>query len=36
MGDTRRFGLNIRYNFGIRKREDSNNMFNIESPEKAN
>jgi hypothetical protein len=36
VGDTRRFGLNIRYNFGIRKREESNNMFNIESPEKAN
>ena len=33
--DTRRFGINIRYNFGFRKREESN-MFNIESPEKAN
>jgi iron complex outermembrane recepter protein len=30
--DTRRVGLNIRYNFGLRKRED-NNLFNIESPE---
>jgi iron complex outermembrane recepter protein len=30
--DTRRVGLNIRYNFGLRKREE-NNMFNIESPE---
>lgn len=33
--DTRRFGINIRYNFGFRKKED-NNMFNLESPEKAN
>jgi hypothetical protein len=33
--DTRRFGLNLRYNFGFRKKED-NNLFNIESPEKAN
>jgi iron complex outermembrane recepter protein len=33
--DTRRFGLNIRYNFGFRKKED-NNLFNIESPEKTN
>jgi iron complex outermembrane receptor protein len=32
-GDTRRFGINLRYNFGIKKRED-NNMFNVESPEK--
>jgi iron complex outermembrane recepter protein len=30
--DTRRVGLNIRYNFGLRKRDD-NNLFNIESPE---
>jgi hypothetical protein len=34
--DTRRFGLNIRYNFGIRKKEDNNNMFNAESPERTN
>ncbi|HEV8081116.1 MAG TPA: outer membrane beta-barrel family protein, partial [Chitinophagaceae bacterium] len=34
-GDTRRFGLNIRYNFGFRKKED-NNLFNLESPEKNN
>ncbi|MBA3675202.1 MAG: outer membrane beta-barrel protein, partial [Chitinophagaceae bacterium] len=33
--DTRRFGVNIRYNFGFRKRED-NNLFNLESPEKNN
>ncbi len=30
--DTRRFGLNLRYNFGFRKKEEGN-MFNIESPE---
>jgi len=35
-GDTRRFGLNLRYNFGFRKREENNNLFNIESPERAN
>jgi iron complex outermembrane receptor protein len=34
-GDTRRFGLTFRYNFGIRKRED-NNYLNVESPEKSN
>jgi iron complex outermembrane recepter protein len=34
-GDTRRFGLNIRYNFGIRKREERQNIFNIEAPEGA-
>jgi len=33
-GDTRRVGLNIRYNFGIRKKED-NNDFNVD-PEKTN
>ena len=33
--DTRRFGLNFRYNFGFRKKEDSN-LFNIDSPEKNN
>jgi iron complex outermembrane recepter protein len=31
--DTRRFGVNIRYNFGVRKKEE-NNMFNVESPER--
>jgi hypothetical protein len=35
-GDTRRFGLNLRYNFGWRKKEESNNMFNVESPEGRN
>lgn len=34
-GDTRRFGLNLRYNFGFRKREENNNMFNVESPERG-
>jgi iron complex outermembrane recepter protein len=33
--DTRRFGFNFRYNFGIRKKEE-NNMFNVESPERSN
>ena len=32
--DTRRVGINIRYNFGIRKKEEGNDMFNVESPEK--
>jgi hypothetical protein len=31
-GDSRRFGINLRYNFGIRKKEENNNMFNIENP----
>lgn len=30
--DTRRVGINIRYNFGIRKREEQNNMFNVDAP----
>ena len=34
-GDTRRFGINFRYNFGIKKKEE-NNIFNLESPEKTN
>lgn len=33
--DTRRFGLNLRYNFGFRKREENSNMFNVESPERG-
>jgi outer membrane receptor protein involved in Fe transport len=33
--DTRRVGINIRYNFGFRKK-DENNMMNQESPEKSN
>lgn len=32
--DTRRAGINIRYNFGIRKKEEGMNMFNTEAPEK--
>ena len=35
-GDTKRFGLSLRYNFGFRKREENNNMFNVESPERTN
>lgn len=31
-GDTRRFGLNVAYNFGVRKKED-HNFMNVESPE---
>lgn len=30
--DTRRFGINIRYNFGIKKKEEGTNMFNVEPP----
>ncbi|HEX2533409.1 MAG TPA: outer membrane beta-barrel family protein, partial [Chitinophagaceae bacterium] len=33
--DTRRFGINLRYNFGLRKR-DEGNLFGVESPEKTN
>ncbi len=29
-GDTRRVGVNVRYNFGLKKREDRGNMFNYE------
>lgn len=28
--DTRRFGVTLRYNFGIRKKEERMNMFNVE------
>ncbi|SKA14533.1 Outer membrane receptor proteins, mostly Fe transport [Sediminibacterium ginsengisoli] len=28
MGDTRRVGINFRYNFGIRKKEENNEMYN--------
>lgn len=34
VSDTRRFGINIRYNFGLRKKEE-NNMFNMD-PERTN
>ena len=30
--DTRRVGINLRYSFGIRKKEESTNMFNVEPP----
>jgi iron complex outermembrane recepter protein len=32
LADTRRWGINVRYNFGIRKKEENNNMFNTEPP----
>ncbi len=31
-GDSRRFGINLRYSFGIKKKEEGNNMFNVEAP----
>lgn len=34
--DTRRFGINLRYIFGIRKKEENNGMFNVDNPEKTN
>lgn len=35
--DTRRVGINLRYNFGIRKKEENNNnVFGVESPENRN
>jgi hypothetical protein len=30
--DTRRVGINIRYNFGMKKKEDNGSMFNAEPP----
>lgn len=33
--DSRRFGINLRYNFGIRKKEE-NNPMNMDSPERVN
>jgi len=32
-GDTQRLGINVRYNFGIKKKEDNKSIFDIESPE---
>ena len=32
-GDTRRFGMNLRYQFGIKKKEETN-MFNVEPTDK--
>lgn len=34
-GDTRRFGLNIRYNFGLKKRDESVNPFSFDNLEKS-
>ncbi len=34
--DTRRFGINLRYNFGIRKKEEKNELYNEEPQEKPN
>jgi hypothetical protein len=31
--DSRRFGINLRYNFGIRKREQNGNMFDVAPPD---
>jgi outer membrane cobalamin receptor len=33
--DTQRFGINLRYNFGVKKKEDKN-LLDVESPEKTN
>lgn len=33
--DTRRFGINLRYNFGIRKKEE-NNIPDVDAPERTN
>lgn len=30
INDTRRYGINLRYNFGIKKKEEGNDMFNVE------
>ncbi|MFZ9386989.1 MAG: outer membrane beta-barrel protein, partial [Chitinophagaceae bacterium] len=30
--DTRRYGLNLRYNFGIRKKEEKKDLFDVEPP----
>ena len=29
--DSRRFGINLRYNFGIRKKEDNTGMFDVDA-----
>ena len=36
LADTRRFGINIRYNFGIRKKEEEKDMFDLEPSERSN
>ncbi|XZF13541.1 outer membrane beta-barrel protein [Chitinophagaceae bacterium MMS25-I14] len=33
--DSRRFGINLRYNFGIRKKEENNNFMDQGKPEKS-
>jgi hypothetical protein len=30
--DTRRFGMTVRYNFGLKKRDERTNMFNVDTP----
>jgi iron complex outermembrane recepter protein len=30
--DSRRFGINARYNLGLRKKEKGENMFNLDVP----
>lgn len=34
--DSRRVGINLRYNFGLKKREERENMFNIDALERGN
>jgi outer membrane receptor protein involved in Fe transport len=34
--DSRRFGINLRYNFGIRRKDDSGNPLNPDIPDKNN
>jgi hypothetical protein len=33
LSDTRRLGINLRYNFGIRKKEDNNTILNADPPD---
>jgi iron complex outermembrane recepter protein len=34
--DTRRFGINLQYNFGFRKKEENKDMFNMSNPDGNN
>ena len=34
--DNRRFGINLRYNFGMNRKEENTNMFSVDPPEKTN
>jgi hypothetical protein len=34
--DTRRFGINARYSFGFKKKEESGGPFNLDSFDKSN